>query len=567
MAAEAAAAAATAAAAAAAAGTTGLTGWALLSTAAAPTLIVCLLGAVGAAMAHRGVLNEQGCAVVSRLIYYVYIPALTFSKLAQAVTLSSIAHLWPLLANMTISILFGLALGAALARLLRCPLDLRFLVVISCAFSNVGNLPLVFVSALCHDQDAMFYRALGEECEHRGEAYTGFDIAAATLWQFSVAISIIRRAAAARAAAAEAAALDGSGSCAVRAAADGDPISLPVCAIRGREPTLSDLLQVRGRSRSGSAGNSTPREQPPPPFALAPRQQLGASPSSPRPAQLLPSPFGRGQAGQRQQQQRQQHAAGVELQQVALQPHPQHRQQHHPQQPPWPGWATAGQEEQPFDGPTAAEDTASLLGHKGSDAAEQAAGARKRGGGSLARAGRAAWRYLRGVDWGAAFPLPAQAAILGIAVGCVPPLKGLIYAPHPPLRVLREALDTLGNGLLPANIPLLGAVLYRGPGESHMPLRVTVGILVMRLALMPALMTALVWVALKLQLFVPPDSMFLLTLLMSNATPTAVSLQTMAVLFNAAPAETASILFIQYLACVVTLPCWSWVFLQVIHAQ
>ena len=40
-----------------------------------------------------------------------------------------------------------------------------------------------------------------------------------------------------------------------------------------------------------------------------------------------------------------------------------------------------------------------------------------------------------------------------------------------------------------------------------MPLRVTVGILVMRLALMPALMTALVWVALKLQLFVPPDSM------------------------------------------------------------
>ena len=168
----------------------------------------------------QGVLNEQGCAVVSRLIYYVYIPALTFSKLAQAVTLSSIAHLWPLLANMTIrcegsravvrrngcqqecmghgnlyhpcaapdhpaeqhlrrpcppapsrtaacaqathpptpppphpphttttphpppSILFGLALGAALARLLRCPLDLRFLVVISCAFSNVGNLPL-----------------------------------------------------------------------------------------------------------------------------------------------------------------------------------------------------------------------------------------------------------------------------------------------------------------------------------------------------------------------------------------------------------------------------------------
>jgi hypothetical protein len=46
-------------------------------------------------------------------------------------------------------------------------------------------------------------------------------------------------------------------------------------------------------------------------------------------------------------------------------------------------------------------------------------------------------------------------------VGCIPPLKALLYSPRPPLRVLSEALDTLGAGLIPTTIPLLGAVLYR----------------------------------------------------------------------------------------------------------
>ena len=46
----------------------------------------------------------------------------------------------------------------------------------------------MFVSTLCHDQQAIFYRSLGAECEHLGIAYTAFDIAAATLWQFTVCV-------------------------------------------------------------------------------------------------------------------------------------------------------------------------------------------------------------------------------------------------------------------------------------------------------------------------------------------------------------------------------------------
>lgn len=46
-----------------------------------------------------------------------------------------------------------------------------------------------------------------------------------------------------------------------------------------------------------------------------------------------------------------------------------------------------------------------------------------------------------------------------------------------------------------------------------------------RLVLQPALLTALVVAALRLRLFVAPDAMFLLTMLLSNATPTAINMQ------------------------------------------
>lgn len=53
----------------------------------------------------------------------------------------------------------------------------------------------------------------------------------------------------------------------------------------------------------------------------------------------------------------------------------------------------------------------------------------------------------------------------------------------------------------------------------------TLGVLVARLVLLPALLTALVVAALALRLFAFPDPMFLMTLLLSNATPTAINIQ------------------------------------------
>ncbi len=75
--------------------------------------------------------------------------------------------------------------------------------------------------------------------------------------------------------------------------------------------------------------------------------------------------------------------------------------------------------------------------------------------------------------------------LAGVVVGCIPPLKALLFSDHPPLRFVTETLDVLSGAMIPSTVMVLGAVLYRGPGASVLPLRVTLGVLVTRLVLMP----------------------------------------------------------------------------------
>ncbi|EFN59257.1 hypothetical protein CHLNCDRAFT_137557 [Chlorella variabilis] len=506
-----------------AAGAGGISAWQLLVSSATPTIIVCLLGAVGAAMARKGVLDGPGCQVLAQMCFFVFTPALTFSKVAQAVSLASLTRLWPLLANMTAS--------------------------------------------------AVFYRTLGEDCEHLGIAYTAFDIAAATLWQFTLAINLIRRG---RAAAEAAAAAGGN------PVVDGDAAAgaaagqlLPVSSELRKMPTLSDLLKGRGGSRLGSAASSRPGSADSSPrdheLLLAPDKPTGGS-------ALAPAVCGTAAVGPQgrsaQQQQQQQHGSVL----VELQPTPGAAGPGHParwqpppleqrQQPQWQAHDSA-QDASPEE-----DDTAALLRHEsgagwssssrgGKAALDAAAGEGRHAGGGgavgaghgwLGRTSTSAWRYLRGVDWAALFPLPSQAAILGIVCGCIPAVKGLLYSPHPPLRMLSEALDALGTGLIPTAIPLLGAVLYRqagspavvwgsqagrlagtlAPSVSRLPRRVTLAALCLKLVIQPALLTLLV---------------------------------TLMVLYQHGEAEMSTLLQWQYLASVLTLPAFMWAFLRIIAA-
>ena len=73
----------------------------------------------------QGLLSAQGAAAMNRLVYYVFLPALVLTSLGSSATAERIANWWFMLINCWINVLAGLALGAALATVLRLQRDLR----------------------------------------------------------------------------------------------------------------------------------------------------------------------------------------------------------------------------------------------------------------------------------------------------------------------------------------------------------------------------------------------------------------------------------------------------------
>lgn len=557
-------------------------------------------------MAWHGTLDRHGTSVVASLCFYVFTPALTFTTLAAAMSLDSIRHLWPLLVNMSVSSIIGLATGRATAWALGVPTQFRNLVVVAIAFGNVGNLPLVFVGALCGDPNAIFQKALGSNCERLGIAYTAFDICVATLFQFTLALYLLKPR---KEGLVDRPSSDGGNETGAgerledelqqeenelqrsggwqdihrnrggTASGDTVTITLPPREDTGllfegqgasvgsemslgsmhmhKLPTVSDLIAARD-------GTALPTVPPSPPTPSSPNhdsysvvqiQEIemmrASSPSAPSPpSRLVNEIFGDDDA------------ADLETLLPSRRLPPEY---HH-------NMGTTTNIESPSFLPTSSKSTRILIPtttQHSRHSTEQRKNLFQLMQ-YLCSSPKACFplliKWLKSIDWWAAFPLPTQAAFAGVLIGCIPMLKGLLYGPAPPLRPLAEALELLGQGLIPGAIPLLGAVLYRGPGRSKLPRKVTTGVVLTRLVLQPALLTGLVVVALHFKLFTSPDPMFLLSLLLANATPTAINMQTLTVLYNFGAEEMSQMLFFQYLFALITLPGYIGIFLKIIQA-
>jgi predicted permease len=167
----------------------------------------------------------------------------------------------------------------------------------------------------------------------------------------------------------------------------------------------------------------------------------------------------------------------------------------------------------------------------------------------------------RSIDWYSLFPLPTQASVAGIIIGCIAPAKSFFtHTLHP----VFQTLTVLGDAAVPLSVPLLGAVIYRGPGKSGLSYKTMVGVILVRLVLQPALMTGLVMGMLKSGLLPELDAMAVLTMLLANAVPTAINMTTFVVLYNHGVHEMSAILFWEYMCALMTLPAWMWLFLRII---
>jgi len=417
----------------------------MLQTAVSPVVQTGMLACTGALLSRSGKLKHpEGTGAIAAACFYMFIPALTFSKLASSVTIQKLGELWPLLANMTFHVLSGLIIGMLAASCLRIPSEHRNVVIAAVAFKNVGNLPLVFIGSLCSgDAVNMFTESLGKQCFGIAVAYVAVDICAATILQFTIAIQLLRK----------------------------------------RPSTVDLIVEEKDEELNGLLS-------------------LDAALSS---DVLWEGAFGSRGASEEIEIQR----SGLEI---------------------------------------------DLQEPKGEDVEE--------------KPGVHFWHRLKGcvssVDWQSMLPLPTQAAILGVLVGCIGPIRNLFYSDNAVLKPVSQALDFLGQGLIPSAIPLLGAVLSRGPGQSSITSTQVAGIVVITLLLQPWLLTGIVIFAIKLGIFSIPDPMFLLILFLANATPSAINLQTLTVLFNNGAEEMAQILFWQYVFSLLSLPLNVWAFLSII---
>jgi len=178
-------------------------------------------------------------------------------------------------------------------------------------------------------------------------------------------------------------------------------------------------------------------------------------------------------------------------------------------------------------------------------------------------------------------PIPLLACIMGILVGITPPVKKLFFnscldsetdiagnecseedmSYTPPLDVISHWLETMGNATIPTLLIVLGATLGSGPGEGSRSLgvRSVIGVCVTRLIFIPFLGFTAIVLLRKINFASLDDQepLFLATLMVSHAMPTAINVGSLAMLNNYAQKEVAAVLFWQYVFCSVTMTGWT----------
>ena len=404
------------------------------------------------------------------------------------------------------SVGIGLGVGWLMARLLACPVAFRRHVTCSVAFANVGNLPLVFVAALCHDPRTAFHRTLGARCEHLGISYIAVSIFAATFLQFTVAVRLLR-----------------------------PPVTVSIEGAEGK-PELAEepgqgLIAAPVRARAGSTWGA-PHTAPPSSGEgeRAPLLRFDTQTSMRSSVELsLWSSDGRvdqgaflAMSGDSFRRNLMHKGTDDEADEVEVLVDP-HDEWHRPDARDGAGAhgertsARGPTNGLPAEGPPVPPMDQPVPRHR------------------LRRAASWALRGLARLPQSIlSSPPPATAAVLGVVVGCIGPVRDLLYpagaGPEsgvPPLFFLSDTIATVSGAMIPCAIVLLGAVLYRSWKEQggSLPARVVAGTIFCRLVVLPAITTPLILLAVKLHLITVIDPLFFFCLLAAHMSPTAINMQ------------------------------------------
>jgi predicted permease len=156
---------------------------------------------------------------------------------------------------------------------------------------------------------------------------------------------------------------------------------------------------------------------------------------------------------------------------------------------------------------------------------------------------------------------PIVGALLGLALGVIPPLRALFVADGAALRVLMDAAEVVGDGVIPCALIVLGANLADTPaGSAALPLRTYLGVACGRLLIMPALGCLYVFLLRHFGVL-PRDPMLVLVLLLEAAVPSATNLMVMSQVHGRSETAMAWVLVVNNVLAIATLSLFGGVFL------
>ncbi|RDX99698.1 Protein PIN-LIKES 6 [Mucuna pruriens] len=139
-----------------------------------PIVKVFTMCALGLLMASKyvNILPASGRKLLNGLVFTLLLPCLIFSQLGQAVTLQKMLDWWFIPVNVVLSSIAGSLIGFVVATIIRPPYPFFKFTIVQIGIGNIGNVPLVLISALCRDQSNPFGEF--EKCSTDGTAYISF---------------------------------------------------------------------------------------------------------------------------------------------------------------------------------------------------------------------------------------------------------------------------------------------------------------------------------------------------------------------------------------------------------
>ncbi|KAK7394920.1 hypothetical protein VNO78_15461 [Psophocarpus tetragonolobus] len=139
-----------------------------------PIVKVFTMCALGLLMASKyvNILPTSGRKLLNGLVFTLLLPCLIFSQLGQAVTLQKMLDWWFIPVNVVLGSISGSLIGFLVAAIVRPPYPFFKFTIVQIGIGNIGNVPLVLISALCRDQSNPFGDA--EKCSTDGTAYISF---------------------------------------------------------------------------------------------------------------------------------------------------------------------------------------------------------------------------------------------------------------------------------------------------------------------------------------------------------------------------------------------------------